>query len=389
MYRRSHLAVAIVALSALALAGCGGGSQSSALPSGGTSQSPLLNGGTGSLARPTLYVSGQGAVFAYDLSASGDTAPVNKDTGYYYQAGGPNGVAASIAGIATNAAGDLIVAQNYKTPQGDGNSCQLTYIPARTTQSAANTTSAQCSNGDYNTTGQAVGVTFTGNGAASGAFGNDVDVLMHYVPSGAANPDSCFDDKTARYEVDRYTASSGSITPHNCIVLANDSTGTYHAIGGSTNGAFFVDYTPTSGSDVIDRYNASSTVGTTSATGTVPGTSGPIAVAANPTTNVGYRIVASTVGTTTSIYSFKVTGNAINLNSTLGTFTNTVAALAVDNNGKIYVGVNQPGGVTKIKVYSAGKTQATDPDYTLNNPVRRPNPSASPAAAITGMAIAQ
>src|ERR1700738_3805867 len=81
MYRPSHLAVAIVALSALALAGCGGGSHSSALPSGGTSLSPQLNGGPGNSALPTLYVSGQGGVFAYDLNASGDTAPVQKDSG--------------------------------------------------------------------------------------------------------------------------------------------------------------------------------------------------------------------------------------------------------------------------------------------------------------------
>jgi hypothetical protein len=53
------------------------------------------------------------------------------------------------------------------------------------------------------------------------------------------------------------------------------------------------------------------------------------------------------------------------------------------------VGVNQAAGVTKIKVYGPSKTQATDPDYILLNPVRRPNPAASPAAIITGIAIAQ
>ena len=90
MHLRSGLAIAVVALAFVA-AGCGGGSHTS-VPSGDHALQPQLNGGAGSSAQPTLYVAGQGAVYAYDLSVtpSPDASPVSKTTGYYYEAGNVN-----------------------------------------------------------------------------------------------------------------------------------------------------------------------------------------------------------------------------------------------------------------------------------------------------------
>ena len=361
------------------------------LPSSGSSLHTQLNGGTTNTTQPTVYVSGQGAVFAYDLGASGDTPPVTKTTGYYYQAGGPNGVNASIAGIATNTAGDLVIAQNFSNAQGNGNSCALVYIPARTGPSAANTTSTNCGpGGTSHTAGTAVGITFTGppTGAApgAGAFADDIDVLMHYVPNGNPAVSACYGSATSQYEVDRYQATSGTITPRSCVVLDQGPSSTYKAVSGSTNGAFFVDYVTGTGG-TIERFDGVSPTPTN--TGTTPGIPGPLAVSVNYATSLGYRVVASTTGGITTIYSFKVSGGGFSFSHALGTFNNPIGALAVDNNGSIYVGVNQPNGVTKLKVYGPAKTQATDPDYILNNPVRRPNPAASPVAVITGIAITQ
>ena len=376
--------------------GCAG-SHIASVPSGERALTPQLNStGPGP---STLYVSGEGAVYAYDLGASGDAAPISKTGGYYYQSGGSNGAKAAIAGIATNAHGDLVVVQNFRTPQGDGNSCEIIFIPARTSQSAANSASGPC-NANSNlhstgifaptstTTGAAIGVTFTGPGTgatpAPTAFGDDIDVLMHFIPSGNTNAPSCNDDTADHYEVDRYRVSSGTITPTDCIPLDQGDTAVYHAVAGSVNGAIFTDYS-LQGSDTIERYDGVNNPPTH--TGSIPG-AGPLAVSANPITNTGYRVVASKVGGSTTIYSFKVgSGGTMSFTHALGTFSNSVGALAVDNSGNIYVGVNQPNGVTKVKVYGPAKTEATDPDYILNNPVRRPNPAASPAAKITGIAI--
>jgi hypothetical protein len=122
----------------------------------------------------------------------------------------------------------------------------------------------------------------------------------------------------------------------------------------------------------------------------IPGL-GPIAVSENYSTGHGFRVVASTVGTSTTIYEFTVDKSDPNLTFTqaLGTFGHTVAALAVDNSGNVYVGINQPNGVTLVKVYTVGQTQATSPTYILENAVRRPNPANSPQAVITGLAITQ
>jgi hypothetical protein len=378
---------------AILFAGCGGrgGSGTAMPPSSGSVLHPQLNGGNPGITLPTLYVSGQGAAYAYDLGASGDTAPVTKTTGYYYQAGGPGGATASIAGIATNTAGDLVIAQNFSNPQGDGDSCALVYIPARSGPNAANTTATNCGPGGASrTSGTAVGITFTGpptgSSPGAGSFADDVDVLMHYTPSGNPGVTACYGSNVSQYEVDRYKATSGTITPQSCVVLDQGPSASYRAVSGSTNGAFFVDYV-TGSSGTIERYDGVNTIPTN--TGTTPGAAGPLAVSVNYAANLGYRVVASTSGGITTIYSFKVSGGGFAFSHALGTFNNPIGALAVDNNGSIYVGVNQPNGVTKVKVYGPAKTQATDPDYILNNPVRRPNPAASPAATITGIAITQ
>ena len=383
-----HRLVRLLAVAACTslLAACGG-AHSAAVPTARGGLSPQLNGGPGNLGSlATLYVSGQGAVFAYDLTASGNDAPVSKTTGYYYQAGGPGGVSASIAGIATNAAGDLVLVQNYKSPQGDGDSCQIVLIPARTTTTAANATSGTCNNTEGgNTTGKAIGITYTGYSANSDIT-SEIDVLMHYVHTGNSAVISCSHNTTDQYEINRYSVANGSIVPDSCLEFPSGVTGTYHAIAGSTNGAFFVDYTPSSGSDTIERYDSEGESPT--ATANIPG-AGALAVSVDTATNTGYRVVASTVAGTTTIYNFRVQGATMTFTHALGTFANPVTALAVDNGGTVYVGVNQPNGVTKVKVYGPSKTEATAPDRVLNNPVRRPNPAASPAAAITGIAIAQ
>lgn len=417
MYVRPGRVIAVASVCFLMgvgiLAGCGGSHGSSAVPATDTGVlKPQLNGGNGHLgALSTLYVAGQGAVYAYDLTsltspppspgAMVSPAPISKSSGYYYQAGGPNGVNASIAGIATSSYGNLVVVQNFLNPQGDGNSCELVYIPARTSTDAPNATARTCNNTvGGNTTGTALAVTYTGPSTGASPipspspFPDDVDVLMHYQPSGNPNVKGCDGTTNEQYEVDRYQAgysTPGPVTPRGCIRLpsptpmpsASPSPGVFarNYIAGSTNGAFFVDSTATG---LIERYAGA----TQTATGTVFGP-GPMAVSVNSATNTGYRVVASNTLGVTTVYSYKVVGATITFTHAIGTFPNPVGALAVDNNGKVYVGVNQPGGVTKIKVYGPSKTQATSPDYILLNPVRRPNPSASPAAIITGIAIAQ
>ena len=431
MVFRPGRVIMVAALCAIA-AGCGGSHSSSPslTPAGGTRQ-PQLNGGAGVVEVSTLYVSGQGAVYAYGLAASGNAAPISKTTGYYYQAGGPGGVTASIAGIATNSNGDLVVVQNFANVQGNGNSCQLVYIPQRSSENAVNASTGTCANGTGgNTTGTAVGVTFTGASpnatfpplptpspgptgspvqlaivrepmahtpvaniqvsptpAPAGGFTDEIDVLMHYQSNGNPAVTGCDGSTSTQYEVDRYRANSGdqSISTLSCNRLQQGLTAQYRAIGGSTNGAYFVDLDPPSASGMVERYDIN---GLLTNSGSFPGTAGPMAVAA--ANGIGYRVLASTAAGVTTIYKFKPAGGAsMTFVSALGTFTNPVGAVAVDNSGTVYVGVNQPNGVTKIKVYGPTKTQATDPDYILNNPVRRPNPAASPTARITGIAIAQ
>ena len=136
---RAALLVVAVAI----FAGCGRLSSLTSLSPADHALQPQLNGG-GPGTIPTLYVSGQGAVFAYDLGASGDATPVSTSGGYYYQSAGNNHGA--IAGIATNSSGGLVVVQNYGLP-GSGNSCVLAYIPPRTTLGAGSATSANCYNG--------------------------------------------------------------------------------------------------------------------------------------------------------------------------------------------------------------------------------------------------
>ena len=375
--------VGLAAATSILLAACGGSHTSTLLPSDHSLQ-PQLNGGPGNLAQPTLYVSGQGSVYAYDLGASGNAAPVSKSGGYYYQ--GPGGLGASIAGIATNTDGDLAVVQNVTSPQGGGNSCQVVLILARTSENINDTFRvAPCVNpgGRGTTPGKAIGVTYTG--WPRKGIPDDIDVLMHYEPNGDPNLIGCYGTSQPQYQVNRYHVSAPYFRPVYCVPLPSRSGVVYHAIAGSTNGAYFLDASVAGGSDAVLRVDGYSFTNI----GEIPG-AGPLAVSANPATNVGHRVVASTVGGITTVYSFTMNSDgSMTFNHALGTFTNRVGALAVDNNGTIYVGVNQPNGVTKVKVYGPTKTQATDPDYVLNDPVRRPNPSASPAAAITGMAIAQ
>ena len=345
---------------------------------------PQLNGGGPSLSLPTLYVSGQGSVYAYDLGAGGDAAPVSTTGGYYYQSAASNH--GSIAGIATDSGGNLVVLQNYHDAGVD--SCLLAYVPARTGPNAASVSTTNCNNtAGGRTTGTGVGITFTGppsgNAPGQGSFAADVDVLMHYRNYANASVKACDGTTTAQFEVDRYQVAGPTIMPHSCVMLDRGATATYNAIAGSTNGVFFVD--DNLGAANVERYNAGYF---STNSGSIPGP-GPLAVSANYATNAGYRVVASTTGGITTIYSFKVSGPSITFTHALGTFPNAVGALAVDNDGTIYVGVNQPNGVTKVKVYGPAKTESTDPDYVLNNPVRRPHPAASPAAAITGIAISQ
>ena len=383
-------ALLVVAVALFAGCGGGGGGSKSALPgaSSGTALTPELNGG-GPGTIPTLYVSGQGSVFAYDLGASGDTPPVSTAGGFYYQSAGNNH--GSIAGIATNSIGGLVVVENYGLA-GTGNSCVLAYIPPRTSGNAGTATSGNCYNGKSGSTvtpGTAVGVTFTGppTGAVPGAGASydDIDVLMHFNNAGLAGAQSCANAGASIYEVDRYHATSGSITPTSCVQL-DQPTSAYAAISGGVNGTFFADYN-SGGTGTIERYN--STGGSASNSATVPGLAGPMAVAVDYATNTGYRVVASNTGGVWTVYYYKVSGGTFTFTHSIGTFNNTIAALAVDKSGKVYVGVNQPNGVTKVKVYGPAKTEATAPDYILNNPVRRPNPAAPPAAAITGIAIAE
>ena len=376
--------------------GAGTGPSTSMLPSTGKALTPTFNGGnSSSTALATLYVSGQGGVYAYDISGptpSGTvTLPaIDRDGGYYYSAGKLN---ASIAGIATNSHGDLIVAQNYNTTAFTGvGTCQLAYIPART--DSASPSSAQVNNCPV--TGTAVSVGFTGTGTDTSGNTDMVDVLMKTSTAVA----SCGHSPTysTGFEVDRYQATtSGSISLTACEVPDHGHTSgyTYNAIAGANNGQYFVDYNQTSfPNGVIERYltfTGTTSTGSPTNTGGLPGTAGPMAVSENYSTGVGYRVVASTVGTSTTIYEFTVDKSDPNLTFTqaLGTFGNHVGALAVDNSGNVYVGVNQPNGVTLVKVYPWGETQATSPTYILENAVRRPNPANPPAAVITGLAINQ
>ena len=218
-----------------------------------------------------------------------------------------------------------------------------------------------------------------------GSIADDVDVLMHYVNGGTAAVKSCAGGTSSLYEIDRYQTTGGTIAPKSCGVL-DQPAAAYAAIAGSTGGAFFADYN-VGPSGHLERFDVIG--GTATNTGTTAGVAGAMAVAVDYATNTGYRVIATTTGSVTTIYSFKASGGGFTFTHALGTFTNPVAALAVDKTGKIYVGVNQPNGVTKVKVYGPSKTESTSPDYVLNNPVRRPNPAASPAAAITGIAIAE
>ncbi len=354
-----------------ALVACGGGhlGGNSALPQSG--HRGVLDYSPGD----TLYVSDATEVNAFAIDATNSTAPTRTITPHINQSG------LSIAGIATDASGQLEILQN-RSAHAD---CRIVIDP-----SSANGTSAAA--------GQ-----FACNTAASGSSGYVVvtGIAITRDPIGVSYLESVNDatqygDFVQRANTDTSPAGTASTGPTDnggsdgsSIIALSGPLSSHHGIVEGVGGHVYVSSTQY-GAARIDNFLAA-------AHGSTPPThtftlSGRVSAGALALASDNTLYVATTDGSGNA-YVDSLPASSVGAGApttSIGPIgQSSITALTVDAQGNIYVALtanaSAPGGAasaTHVRVYAAGASGKATPVRILQDPVPI-------GQSITGLAIAQ
>jgi hypothetical protein len=334
--------LAVVALTGMVLAGCGGG-MSSVTP--GTGAQSASSGAraprVAQPASPVLYVANVGEVDVYPLAATAGATPVRTI---------PAASGEIFAGVATAPNGNLAVLADYFDSSQNEYCKTLIYPP----NADANTPTPAAHPCDPITTTQAEGI-------ARGANGYDVLYRQAYNPSGS------------NYAVERLDGT-GTIT--STLVLPTGGAG-WGSIATNSTGRDYVGRVGT-----VNKYDAGSTSSAT-AMKTFPLSSGyyPWAIAVSDTVYIANGHTGQLNGEVIDAYPAGATSPA----RTIGPFGhNYITAMAVDAQGLLYVALDPTSGypaLPRVRVYSATANGSDAPLRTITNAV--------PYGDIKGIAIYQ
>lgn len=346
----------LVAILALALAGCGGGRVLSLPPAGpGTGQAaPQARQAAATAAGgPTLYVAGPDRVAAFALGASGYATPQRTITGFYEAPPGvEHYVSNRLAAIGTGADGTLYTIVDTRSghdvfdcrievfgPTADG------YTPARTPYCDGSVPVAIVGrpsgaidflSGQYETNDQVARVQANGARMVRATLPG---MITHFgmAEDAAAN---AYVTAINPYRVDEYTTTGFALTP-------------------APVRSFAMRAWP-----------------------------GAIALAPDGTMYVAISIPnAAYVAFTNFVEAIPPGGTSVARE--IGPFPNRIGALAVDGAGELFVGINGPDSVTKVKVFAPNATGSATPLRVLQNPLPPTGPGGTDGAAIVGLAVAE
>jgi hypothetical protein len=293
------------------------------------------------VAPPTgsLYVAGAAEVDAFPAAANGSTVPARRIVGFYHASTPPahNGAAAGAVGTAAD--GTLYVLQNLDAGPMRGE-CLAIGESATASGSSGALSSFSCSGS-------------RGYGVARGLAG-EVDILVLGYTGAPA--------------VQRF----GNGRLQSTLSVPGNGTG---GLATDTNGNIFVSsYTATATiAGQLSEY-AAGAAGGTAPIRTIAAPSGgyfgPIAVARDGTLYATLVVPNfATGGSTGSIQAFPP--GATSPSRTLGPFAaDSVAALACDNGGELYVALNSlVGPSSRVDVYASGANGSASPIRTIPNPI--------------------
>jgi len=321
------------ALSIAILAGCGGGAHS--VPSDGRTAATLQGGAqktTSTLKDGTLYYATTSTVYALPLNAKGNAAATRSITPHPEQQG-------ITTAVATNADGTLDVQQNYFDDTGEH--CRVDVEPADANGSPASTTVA-C---DATPGTQ-------GDGVARNGFGG-FDILYN-------TPNS--------FIVKRF-ATDGAALQNTLTLGPPGFAGLYLATdrGGR-------DYLVNSGGEIRQYRRHATSVDNTLEDCTVSAFygDGPLAVASDKAIYLVVRTEGDLANSTIQAITSCPASGPATVSRTIGPFPTTyISAMAVDNAGRLYVGLNAIDGASPstIAVFDATANGAPAPQRTIS-----PNP---------------
>ncbi len=349
----------LAAVFALALAGCGAGSALSVPPPPGADSAGRSAAATSGTV-PTLYVAGPDRIVAFAPTASGYAAPQRSITGSALYAaptapGADPYIRHAVAGIGTGLGGMLDAIVNEQDGTNAFSCTILVYGPAASGDASPQQTPACSGSRPHAVVGR-----------PSGAI-DYLDTTSTGYPSGG--------DQVARVQANGNALVRGTLTGSALthFGLAEDAAANAYVSGSNPNR--------------VDEY-ATSGAGLTSApvqSFALRANPGAVAVAPDGTVYVAIAVPNSDNPNVFTGFVEAFVPGGTSAAREIGPFPNQVAALAVDSAGELFVGINAPDNVTKVKVYAANANGSATPLRVLQNPLPA---NAAAGATIVGLALA-
>jgi hypothetical protein len=346
----------LVAILALALAGCGGGRVLSLPPAGtGTGQAaPQARQAAATVAGgPTLYVAGQDRVAAFALGASGYATAQRTISGFYRASARVEFYELNrLAAIGTTADGTLYTIIDTRSGH-DFFDCAI----------------------------EVFGPTADGKAPARTPYcDGSIPAAIVGRPSGA------IDFLSASYETDDQVAR---IQANGARLVRAVLPGFITHFGMAEDAAANA-YVTAINPNRVDEYTTTGVVLTSAPARSIAMRAQPGAIALSPdgTIYVAITIPSAVYGVSTNfVDAFAAGGTSVARE--IGPFPNQIGALAVDSAGELFVGINAPDSVTKVKVFAPNATGSATPLRVLQNPLPPTGPAGVYGAAIVGLAIAE
>jgi hypothetical protein len=346
-------------LLALAFAGCGGGGGHSVLPAASTAADAQRTTQAVNAITPVVYVSGQGSVYAYPLTATNSDPPAKVLGSEYVAADGT-----AIGGIATDRKGTLYVLVNDGSLTAGGPSCKILQYDASAVTGTTPQLAYRCAPD-----------VFYATGIASGPNG-EIDVL-----------DTIDNMGQTGFQVERFFPGSSTYATSRLKLQAQKP---YSALGAGANGNIFVGYDAVGANSAhVDKYAALATGSTAPTQGvdvagytnlhSISSGRGYVWIMAGSTSGAFAGVLAMMQTTPMLATPLQAGGNG-------GYPATRFSASAVDTSGNLYVGETYPTGTTDIAIPVSGGSPNFGASTYLYDPVRRGNPA---GAIVTGVAIAQ
>jgi hypothetical protein len=350
----------LVAVLALALAGCSGGRVLSLPPAGtdtGHAAPQARQAASTAAGGPTLYVAGPDRVAAFALDASGYATAQRTITGSFYRAPGAAGLAthqwSKLAAIGTVANGTLYTI-----------------------------TDEQSGSAEFDCTIRVFGPTTDGNAGV---------LQIPYCPGArpaaiVGRPSGAIDFLSASYDAGDQVAR---IQANGAHIVRTALPGMVSHFGMAEDAAANA-YVTAVNPFRVDEYTTTGVVLTPAPTGSFAVRAQPGAIALSPdgTIYVAITIWSSVYGISTNFVDAFVSGGTSAARE-IGPFPNRIGALAVDDAGELFVGISAPDSITKVKVFAPNATGSATPLRVLQNPLPPTGPGGVDGAAIVGLAIAE